>query len=145
FAAARGFERIKIMKLLAQRRAPVAAIGLIVRAAGGLQQTPEPRGVADGLAHMAVPAQSNPLMLARPVEAVIGSATGSPTAATSTASRVVAPAGAPRRRCGAGGRRRWKAAPAQSVRRSAPRGCDDAATDRPDRWAARRCNPGRLD
>ncbi|KPY41569.1 Gluconate permease [Pseudomonas syringae pv. rhaphiolepidis] len=64
FGAARGFDRTKIMKLLDQSLAPVAAIVLIVGAGGGFKQMLVASGVGDVIGHMAVQAQINPIMLA---------------------------------------------------------------------------------
>ncbi|RMN70644.1 gluconate:H+ symporter, partial [Pseudomonas syringae] len=63
FGAARGFDRSKIMKLLDQSLAPVAAIVLIVGAGGGFKQMLVASGVGDVIGHMAVQAQINPIML----------------------------------------------------------------------------------
>ncbi|KPZ01587.1 Gluconate permease, partial [Pseudomonas syringae pv. spinaceae] len=60
FGAARGFDRTKIMKLLDQSLAPVAAIVLIVGAGGGFKQMLVASGVGDVIGHMAVQAQINP-------------------------------------------------------------------------------------
>ncbi|WP_122856505.1 gluconate:H+ symporter, partial [Pseudomonas viridiflava] len=54
FGAARGFDRTKIMKLLDQSLAPVAAIVLIVGAGGGFKQMLVASGVGDVVGHMAV-------------------------------------------------------------------------------------------
>ncbi|RMP53917.1 Gluconate permease [Pseudomonas savastanoi pv. retacarpa] len=91
FGAARGFDRTKIMKLLDQSLAPVAAIVLIVGAGGGFKQMLVASGVGDVIGHMAVQAQINPIMLAWLVAAVIRIATGSATVATITGAGIVAP------------------------------------------------------
>ncbi|MCD5992828.1 GntP family permease [Pseudomonas sp. CDFA 602] len=91
FGAARGFDRAKIMKLLDQSLAPVAAIVLIVGAGGGFKQMLVASGVGDVIGHMAVQAQINPIMLAWLVAAVIRVATGSATVATITGAGIVAP------------------------------------------------------
>ncbi|MFJ4143644.1 GntP family permease [Pseudomonas sp. NPDC089734] len=91
FGSARGFDRAKIMKLLDQSLAPVAAIVLIVGAGGGFKQMLVASGVGDVIGHMAVQAQINPIMLAWLVAAVIRIATGSATVATITGAGIVAP------------------------------------------------------
>ncbi|WP_434721171.1 GntP family permease [Pseudomonas syringae pv. actinidiae] len=91
FGAACGFDRTKIMKLLDQSLAPVAAIVLIVGAGGGFKQMLVASGVGDVIGHMAVQAQINPIMLAWLVAAVIRIATGSATVATITGAGIVAP------------------------------------------------------
>ncbi|EPF67384.1 GntP family permease [Pseudomonas syringae] len=91
FGVARGFDRSKIMKLLDQSLAPVAAIVLIVGAGGGFKQMLVASGVGDVIGHMAVQAQINPIMLAWLVAAVIRIATGSATVATITGAGIVAP------------------------------------------------------
>ncbi|MBX8515129.1 GntP family permease, partial [Pseudomonas cichorii] len=91
FGSARGFDRTKIMKLLDQSLAPVAAIVLIVGAGGGFKQMLVASGVGDVIGNMAVQAQVNPLLLAWLVAAVIRIATGSATVATITGAGIVAP------------------------------------------------------
>ncbi|GFM49359.1 GntP family permease [Pseudomonas capsici] len=91
FGSARGFDRAKIMKLLDQSLAPVAAIVLIVGAGGGFKQMLVASGVGDVIGNMAVQAQVNPLILAWLVAAVIRIATGSATVATITGAGIVAP------------------------------------------------------
>ena len=91
FGTACGFSREKIVKLLDQSLAPVAAIVLIVGAGGGFKQMLVASGVGDVIGHLAVNAQISPILLAWLVAAVIRIATGSATVATITGAGIVVP------------------------------------------------------
>ncbi|OYT83805.1 MAG: permease DsdX [Pseudomonas sp. PGPPP4] len=91
FGTACGFSREKIVKLLDQSLAPVAAIVLIVGAGGGFKQMLVASGVGDVIGNLAVQTQISPILLTWLVAAVIRVATGSATVATITGAGIVAP------------------------------------------------------
>lgn len=91
FGTACGFSREKIVKLLDQSLAPVAAIVLIVGAGGGFKQMLVASGVGEVIGNLAVQTQISPILLTWLVAAVIRVATGSATVATITGAGIVAP------------------------------------------------------
>lgn len=91
FGTACGFSREKIVKLLDQSLAPVAAIVLIVGAGGGFKQMLVASGVGEVIGNLAVQTQISPILLTWLVAAVIRVATGSATVATITGAGMVAP------------------------------------------------------
>ncbi len=91
FGTASGFSREKIVKLLDQSLAPVAAIVLIVGAGGGFKQMLVASGVGEVIGNLAVQTQISPILLTWLVAAVIRVATGSATVATITGAGIVAP------------------------------------------------------
>lgn len=91
FGTACGFSREKIVKLLDQSLAPVAAIVLIVGAGGGFKQMLVASGVGEVIGNLAVQTQISPILLTWLVAAVIRIATGSATVATITGAGIVAP------------------------------------------------------
>ncbi|WP_158891570.1 MULTISPECIES: GntP family permease [unclassified Pseudomonas] len=91
FGTACGFSREKIVRLLDQSLAPVAAIVLIVGAGGGFKQMLVASGVGEVIGNLAVQTQISPILLTWLVAAVIRVATGSATVATITGAGIVAP------------------------------------------------------
>ncbi|MBD8555932.1 GntP family permease [Rhizobium sp. CFBP 8762] len=91
FGTAVGFSREKIVTLVNDSLAPVAAIVLIVGAGGGFKQMLVASGVGNVIGNMAVQASVSPILLAWLVAAVIRIATGSATVATITGAGIVVP------------------------------------------------------